>query len=212
MTAVQRLFAKKRFVRSDRIRRTTILASVFLWSCVLHYNAASAGEVIKLTGDPKVADRGFLEELFRAMEPESPYYGSSLTMENLGTGYFDLNDDGVPELFISYFHSTKCGTVGCETDIFRKQNGRWVKFAGLATGDAVFALDEKIGGWRTLCGLEGGLRWGKSRDSGRAEYQNFCVSDQCVREIEEEYPAEYLPLYHRGNTLRLCKDSPVSKR
>lgn len=47
--------------------------------------------------------------------------------EILYSGYFDLNEDGRPELFVLVGYFGWCGTAGCITDIFEKRNGMWRK-------------------------------------------------------------------------------------
>ena len=180
---------------------------------------ASAAEVVKFTVASKSRgeDRAFFEELLRKENPAQPPANAEeakqyLTLDNLFIGRFDLNDDGVPELFVSFQHSYVCGSFGCDTRIYQRLDRRWDHLTTVSMQGGVFVLDERIGGWRSLCASEHGVRWGKDPRTGQEEYLSFCISKQCAHELEEDFTPENMPPYHRGNSAPLCKDSPVSKK
>ena len=104
--------------------------------------------------------------LFRECVPEA-----RLTFdEGLMVGTFDINDDGVDELFIMFDTSYTCGTAGCDINVFLSRDGKWVKFA-FVSGFAV-GVGAKVGGatgYRTLYGELDGYRWNGTK------YKGFCL-------------------------------------
>ena len=89
-------------------------------------------------------------------------------------GRFDINGDGVEELFVTIFHGYVCGTAGCETVVFERKQGAWHALTSLSAVIAfglpmLYVSDEAIGGYRTLYSDYDGLRW-----NGK-EYASFCV-------------------------------------
>ena len=202
-----------------RLKKSGALAPAFWCANLLLAGVAAAGELVKFTvaSEAMGEDRALIEELLRKHNPSDPPANAEeaeqyLTLDNLLVGRFDLNDDGAPELFVEYRHSSICGTAGCETDVFRKQEDQWIALTGLSTSGAVYVLDERIGGWRSLCAWESGMRWGKHPQTGGEGYLRFCISKQCEHELQEALTPVKLPPYNRGNSAPLCKDSPVSKK
>lgn len=75
-------------------------------------------------------------------------------------GKFDLNDDGIDELFLGVFQSYYCGTIGCNVLIFKRSGPKeWRFMSSMLTYDngqdrswptRICATVERRGGWRTL--------------------------------------------------------------
>ena len=90
---------------------------------------------------------------------------------DLQVAYHDLNDDGRPEMLLSYAEATTyhCGTGGCDMIVFQFRDGQWREI-GEGFMFAPWVSDEKVGGYRVLFTPQGaGLRW-----NGKA-YQGFCT-------------------------------------
>jgi hypothetical protein len=82
-------------------------------------------------------------------------------VDELKVGYWDLNDDGVEEMFLSYAEISvyHCGGFGCSTYSFQKQGDRWLEIAQF-NSFGFFVSDEKVNGYRTLYNHEGArARW-----------------------------------------------------
>lgn len=94
-------------------------------------------------------------------------------IDDLLVGYWDLNDDGVEEMFLSYKNTQTsyfCGNSTCPVYFFEKRGGQWHEIPFGPRGD--FVSDEKIGGHRTLYDFDGfRYRW-----SG-TEYIGDCPED-----------------------------------
>ena len=112
-------------------------------------------------------------ELSRNDDPETPVRSD----KDLMVGTFDINDDGVEELFIMVDTSYTCGTAGCGIYVFQRRDDKWAKFA-LVFGFAVY-VGAKVGGatgYRTLYGELDEYRWNGSK------YRGFCLyPDDVVR-------------------------------
>lgn len=105
-------------------------------------------------------------DLIRNDDPETPVRSD----EDLMVGTFDINDDGIDELFILVDTSYTCGTAGCDINVFEKRAGKWVKRAQVS-GFAV-GVGAKVGGatgYRTLYGELDGYRWNGTK------YKGFCL-------------------------------------
>lgn len=129
-------------------------------------------------------DRAFLERVVEEiLEDCSNACLREITLDDLYIGRFDLNDDGVEELFVYRSISYYCGTSGCRTDILWKSGGRWEKVGQMRTvfGDLMgpfylIADDERIDGWRTLLTYEYGFRWSPAE----SQYNDFfCLTEVC---------------------------------
>ena len=141
---------------------------------------ARAEDRIMMYADNLGPDHGFIERLIKKVGEECPCEVGPWSFD---IGRFDLNDDGVEELFVYYSISYYCGTAGCDTEIFRKSGNQWEKIGQMKTvfGDVMgpfylIADDERIDGWRTLLSLESGFRWSPSE----AQYNDFfCLTESC---------------------------------
>ena len=139
-----------------------------------------AEERIMMHADNIEPDHAFIERLIKEVGEECP---CEVGPWSFYIGRFDLNDDGVEELFVYYSISYYCGTAGCQTDIFRKSGDQWEKIGQITTifGDLIgpfylIADDERIDGWRTFLSLESGFRWSPSE----AQYNDFfCLTESC---------------------------------
>jgi len=95
-------------------------------------------------------------------------------------GRFDINGDGVEELFVTTFYSAVCGTAGCETPIFQMTAKGWQKLSSISPtisdigGPVIFVSDEVIDGYRTLHTEYTGLHWNGE------QYIGYCRRD-CTR-------------------------------
>ena len=93
----------------------------------------------------------------------------------LYSGRYDLNGDGVEELFVTIQQGSVCGSAGCMTLIFEKTSERWRELSSIMVmisdraGPELFVSEEVIEGYRTLYAEFDGLRWNVR------EYASFCV-------------------------------------
>ncbi|HYM29893.1 MAG TPA: hypothetical protein VEU47_01250 [Candidatus Cybelea sp.] len=140
-------------------------------------------------------DRPFVQSLLEKMRADCPE--DDFTMASIAIARFDLDGDGVKELFVMYDHSCWCGSIGCETNIYKKgRSGQWEEYGGTDTAFFedqtkhpyyyLIAADEVIRGHRTILSNEDGLRWtwvSKKRAYG---YVPFCISEQCKHETGEK--------------------------
>ena len=98
----------------------------------------------------------------------------------LYSGRYDINGDGVEELFVTIEQGSVCGTVGCETPIFERTPDGWRELSSIMVmvsiidGPAIFVADEVIDGYRTLHADYYGLHW-----TGE-QYIGYCRRD-CTR-------------------------------
>jgi hypothetical protein len=127
--------------------------------------------------------------------------GREFTIDNFGIGRFDLDNDGIDELFVTYIHAAQCGTAGCPTKIFQLQAGAWVQIGStfseasydpdrdVANPYSIYVLDEWTNGYRTIVGVDHSFRWGTLE--GRPYYGEMsCASERCFREEAEQAAAE----------------------
>jgi len=94
----------------------------------------------------------------------------------LYSGRYDINGDGIEELFVSIRHGYVCGITGCNTVIFERQKREWHELAMVSTVSyyglpELHVSDEVIDGYRTLYSEYYGLRW-----NGEI-YDGFCRRD-----------------------------------
>lgn len=143
-------------------------------------------------------DAPFFEDLLRRTRKEcggETCTCAELELRNLYIGRYDLNGDGVAELFVVFSYTAFCGTAGCENPIFPKRRGRWVEIAGLDGGGWISPEEsgatachfievpgERRHGWLTLIGLEHGLRWVRNRRTGEIGESWFCLTQGCRHE------------------------------
>ena len=157
----------------------------------------------------KPGDFGAEEEfigrfVFEQYERDEIYVSPYKRERNIHVGRFDLNGDGVAELFISNQHSAWCGSIGCGDTIFEKRGGYWHNIGGGPLVERV--MEESVCGYRSLKGTDGIYRW-----NGRYYGIAFCYTDrvQC-RQIAVEYgnPERLVP----GNGLIAPEDCPEPGR
>lgn len=66
-----------------------------------------------------------------------------IRLERFYTGYFDLNEDGIEELFlVPQFRSLTCGSAGCDVDIFERGREGWQRLSSTKVG--VFAGETPV--------------------------------------------------------------------
>ena len=100
-----------------------------------------------------------------------------LRMYVLYSGRYDINGDGVEELFVTIGQGSVCGQVGCETPIFELAHSGWRELSSIMVrvsdrgGPRLFVSDEVIDGYRTLHADYYGLHW-----NGRL-YDAYCRRD-----------------------------------
>lgn len=111
-----------------------------------------------------------------------------MTTLNVSVGRFDLDGDGQYELFVAYRHPYFCDGAGCRNPVFQWRKGKWRQIAALDGGwwwrpEYIWVLGKHRGpdGYPTLLGRHMGVRWARDEVTGRAGYQPFCLSDECVR-------------------------------
>jgi hypothetical protein len=96
------------------------------------------------------------------------------------SGRYDINGDGVEELFVTIQQSFVCGTVGCETPIFQMTPDGWRELSSITVrvsirgGPRLSVSDEVIDGYRTLLADYYGLHWNGE------QYIGYCRRD-CTR-------------------------------
>lgn len=168
-----------------------VALTLLLWSSM----ALASDFVIMRPGD--VGEDGpFFEELLQQTRKQCGCETCTcpdLEKRDLYIGRYDLNGDGVEELFVVF--SRSCGTAGCENPIYQKRHGTWVEIAGLDGGGWISPEEsgatqcqfievpgERRHGWLTLIGLEHGLRWVRDRRTGKIDYTWFCLTQECRHE------------------------------
>lgn len=173
----------RRFLLEPRVPKTFLL----LWLIVLLApSAGSAGGARVNAGKGEVQFGAFADSLDRAfisdyVEHEEFYADSQRDfpwkIEDLHVGYHDLNDDGVPELFVSYtdVSASHCGTGGCEQLIFEMRDGRWeLLLSSISFG--FWISDEIVKGYRTFYTSHGLVSTTKWEWDG-TEYRYSCVEN-----------------------------------
>lgn len=121
---------------------------------------------------PTSPDYAFLRRFIENMDDhdQSMEY-SPWTIDELKVGYYDLNDDGVEEMFLYFADAASfyCGSGGCSMILFQRRDGEWHKFEEFQNS-GMWVSGEKIGGYHTLYDGRGvRLRW-----NGR-EYRGECL-------------------------------------
>lgn len=94
-------------------------------------------------------------------------------VDELNVGYWDVNDDGVEEMFLSYAEVSfaHCGNGGCIFYLFGKRDAQWYLMADFHQF-AMFVSDERMNGYRTLYSERGSrFRWDGT------EYIGDCPGD-----------------------------------
>lgn len=100
---------------------------------------------------PESPDYAFIRQY---LENDEDYQSSQAPpstpwpIDELSVGYWDLNDDGVEEMFLSFAEvsSFYCGTGGCSMTIFEKRDGNWQVIIE-SSGFHVWVSDEKRDFW-----------------------------------------------------------------
>ena len=107
---------------------------------------------------------------------------SFYTAEKVGlmVGTFDINDDGTDEIFLMKTLWGSCGSIGCPTEVYQLQDGRWVSIASMA-GFAIYVGDKKDAdkGYRVLGGDLIYHRWNGT------EYRDFCWEPDDIEKCPE---------------------------
>ncbi len=123
-------------------------------------------------------DREFIERYVVGQYSEYGVFKlNKVDPNNLYIGRYDLNSDGIEELLVYIAYGFVCGTVGCETVIFQKTEGKWTELSSLQvwfnTVDEqyLYVTEEKSADYKTLYSEYYGLRW-----NGK-EYEGFCRRD-----------------------------------
>lgn len=122
-------------------------------------------------GDDRAFIKQYLDNILRD-------YGRKFGPMKVFTGKSDITKDGKPELFVFIADIAYCGSVGCETHIFRKVSGKWTLFATLhVLSESVNGHSKKTlstrddgGPYLTIFSYYYGLRWSdKYKD-----YESYC--------------------------------------
>jgi hypothetical protein len=156
------------------------VASDDLWAFVKAY---------LLERDPRIVDV-YLEE-WGTSEAEK---WEKVRNYGLEVGYYDLNDDGVPEMFLFLEISGHCGSAGCETIVFEWKDGGWRRLTGIFAyslmgdnlpreqhGPFIVVTDERFGGYRTFHNDEYAVEWDDGSYGGL-----YCLSRRCEEERNDE--------------------------
>lgn len=134
---------------------------------------------------PESPDREFI----RNFVEQSEDYRVSQSLDRLPwdinelrVGYHDFNDDGTPEMILSFAEvsSHYCGTGGCDMYFFQMRSGKWQKMFV----DSMFSIwvsDEKIMGYRTLYTQRGTRMYWNGRG-----YSSECIETLPI-EIRPEH-------------------------
>lgn len=181
---------------------------------VLYFNSTLlASERIVLRQGLFGSDRAAIKDFFQNDEDLKDDFdptgrntedGLKFTMANIHVGRFDLNGDGVNELFVLIEHMGWCGTIGCPAYVLEKKNGQWQLLTAVDVDQETerpkgyfLSVPENFiyafipdcakrrhflaqvpavnAGYRTLYGFQGGRYW-----NGK-EYHSFCLY-RCVPE------------------------------
>ena len=100
---------------------------------------------VSLMSLPESPDQAFIREF---MEKWDDYQESQFfhpwPIEQLSVGYWDLNDDGVEEMFVSFDGATSyfCGTGGCTGLLFGKRGSQW-QFLHFLSGFGIWVGEDR---------------------------------------------------------------------
>lgn len=114
--------------------------------------------------------RGFVEQSEDYIISQGPD-SRPWDINDLRVGYHDLNDDGLPEMMLSYAEvsSHYCGTGGCDMYFFQMQGGQWQKMT-VGSMFSIWVSDEIIMGYRTLYTQRGTRMYWNGRN-----YSSECI-------------------------------------
>ena len=155
-------------------------------------SGAAVAEWVKMTPGDFGAESEFLDRFVFEEYEKGEIYSSPYSRErNIHVGRFDLNGDGVAELFVFNSHSSWCGSAGCSTHIFEVTGNGWRDIGGGPL--VVNVANESVCGYRSLKGSDGIYRW-----NGAYYGIAYCYPEQVeCRQIAVEY----------GNPERLNPDN-----
>lgn len=94
---------------------------------------------------PESPDQAFIRAFLEGWEDyqisQTPPF-TPWPVDEVWVGYWDLNDDGVEEMFVAFFDVTVyfCGTGGCWILLFEKRDGNW-QFVDNFSGFHVWVSD-----------------------------------------------------------------------
>ena len=130
-------------------------------------NVVSADERIVLQRGNFGPDREFIEQyVVGKYRGYGEFKSDKVDPSRLYIGRYDLNGDGVEELFVRISYGFVCGTVGCETVIFEKTSIGWTELSilyvshfGTVRQIYLNVADESSTGYKTIYSVYDGLRW-----------------------------------------------------
>lgn len=113
-------------------------------------------------------DRYLRQTWLRHYGTEEPAASLELTPDRIWIGRYDVNGDGRDELFV--FMGISCGSVGCPTALFEKQDTEWKRLFsdisvlgdGRVDGELVYFLEvwrNPDTGYKTVFSEYAGVRW-----------------------------------------------------
>lgn len=73
-------------------------------------------------------------------------------IDTLIAAFADVDDDGIPELFIGFSpYFGFCGTGGCQVEVYKITNGGWKSLGGFLDSSLEFTVtDRKIGAYHVI--------------------------------------------------------------
>lgn len=136
---------------------------------------------------PESPDAAFLRnyvESDEGYEEAQQWTVGPWSADDMHVAYHDLNDDGVPEMFLFLDVSTwYCGSAGCQMAFFQKRDGIWREIGG-SHAVSFWVSDEKVRGYRTIYSSRGNvMRW-ESVDYGDMSCTETLPADMLARMSE----------------------------
>ena len=134
-----------------------------------------ASERVVMYRDNFGADLAFIDRFLKdlapkAYRPDESWDLPELTLDGVFVGRYDVNDDGIDELFLYVLYS--CGSAGCDAYLFEQIDDEWMPLRGSSAvtifestridGEWVAALDVWIDpatGYKSVLSGESGFRW-----------------------------------------------------
>jgi hypothetical protein len=120
-------------------------------------------------------------------------------------GKFDLNGDGVAEVFLSLASIRECGTDGCRVLVLQRRNHRWRVICETFGHHNIRIYDKKSGGFRNIGVDQGMWRYGECIDEQQVfgQQANYdSIWRERIKAGGSRFPADGGPLgANRGPAL-----------
>ena len=148
----------------------------------------SADEVV-IRSDNFGPDFAFVDEFLSLnwpeyYRPERPIDGvPEITLDDVNIGRYDVDGDGEAELFLHIRYVRFCGTAGCPTYVFERNEGVWTKVSGMTGGRRMRVWTDPETGYNTVYGDISGFRW-------TGEVYEYIGEDEAI-EVGAQAPPDF---------------------